>query len=123
MNHFYLKEVFVIASNPAAGCRQYMPMICFSAGNKKHEISTYPNEGIVFRYETKDRMEIYEFQVTLKQKELSFRLYAWDGGSYVRVYSERWLSSPVFFQFLKNTYFSNNNEMIFLINGRKKQKL
>ncbi|MCY8081552.1 hypothetical protein MOB62_20740, partial [Bacillus haynesii] len=68
-------------------------------------------------------MEIYEFQVTLKQKELSFRLYAWDGGSYVRVYSERWLSSPVFFQFLKNTYFSNNNEMIFLINGRKKQKL
>ena len=64
-----------------------MPMICFSAGNKKHEISTYANEGIVFRYETKDRMEIYEFQVTIKQKELSFRLYAWDGGSYVRVYS------------------------------------
>ena len=73
MNHFYLKEVFVIASNSAADCRQYMPMICFSAGNKKHEISTYANEGIMFRYETKDGMEIYEFQVTLKQKELSFR--------------------------------------------------
>lgn len=72
MNHFYLKEVFVIASNSAADCRQYMPMICFSAGNKKHEISTYANEGIMFRYETKDGMEIYEFQVTLKQKELSF---------------------------------------------------
>ncbi|MFN2744543.1 MULTISPECIES: hypothetical protein [unclassified Bacillus (in: firmicutes)] len=123
MNHFYLKEVFVIKYNPSADCLQSKPLIRFLGGDHKYEIDMYCHEGIVFRYETKDQMEIYEFQVTFKEKELSFRLYAWDGGSYVRLYSEQWLASPVFLQFLKNTYFVNKKEMMFIICGRKKQKL
>ena len=72
----------------------------------------------MFRYETKDGMEIYEFQVTLKQKELSFRLYAWDG-AHMSAYTQSGGCHLLFFQFLKNTYFSNKNEMIFMISGRK----
>ncbi|MEC1259330.1 hypothetical protein P9D34_02485 [Bacillus swezeyi] len=123
MNHFYLKEVLVINNNPAADCLQYRPLIRFLAGNKKYEIDMRDHESIVFRYVTKDKMEIYEFHAAFKEKELSFRQYAWDGGSYVRLYSDQWLASPVFLQFLKNTYFSNKKEMMFIISGKKKQKL
>ena len=124
MNRFYLKEVLIISGNPAADRKRYKLMIRFSSDSAgKCDINVDYDESIIFRDETKDRMEIYEFQLTFKEKELSFRLFAWDGGSYVRLYSERWLASPVFFQFLKNTYFSNQKDMMFMMIRRKSHKL
>ncbi|MDA7025433.1 hypothetical protein PJ311_02260 [Bacillus sp. CLL-7-23] len=119
MNYFRLKEIYLNNSGLHVKRRQPL-MFCFLSDKfKKYEIDVCHAEGILFRYETDDRMEIYEFQLTFKERKLVFRLLAWDGGSYVRIYSSQWLTSPVFSQFLKNTYLSNKKGMMFMIYGDK----
>ncbi|MEC1750582.1 hypothetical protein [Bacillus mojavensis] len=122
MNRFHLKEIYI------DGTRADQPLVPTSevymlSRKDIFEVHLYRKERMIFLYETYDGMEQYKIQLSLPEKKLSFQWFAWDGSSYVCMNTQHWLTSKLFFRFLKNTYFfRGKKQKLFLAEGKMKTK-
>jgi hypothetical protein len=122
MNQFRLKEIY-IDGTPSEDCLIQKEVTYMLSRKEVFEVHLNKRGRISFLYETQDGMEQYKIKVSLPEKKLSFQWFAWDGSSYVCMNTQNWLTSKLFFRFLKNTYFFRGKKhKLFLAEGKMKTK-
>ncbi|MED4811294.1 hypothetical protein [Bacillus atrophaeus] len=122
MNHFHLKAIYIEGAPASRRLVQDEEPYLLS---RKEDVEVHlDGEGkVIFLYETSDRMEQYKIQLSLSERKLSFHWFAWDGSSFVRMKAGNWLTSHLFSQFLKNTYFlKGKKQKMFFSAGKVKMR-
>ncbi|MDM5299690.1 hypothetical protein QUF51_16190 [Bacillus pumilus] len=109
MESYQLKEIYIDEEKARSNLRVY------SWGDVHSFCDVYMEEGqsLTFQYVTEDRMDCFEFQLSITDGKLCFYWFAWDGSDYVHMPSTKWIHSNIFYYFMKNKFFVKQNKMMF----------